>query len=496
MDNALLSGMKREFNWTRTENGALTYKSTMDAVLDLYYHAGGMRGKNIIDLFSKAYREDALLAVKTAFYVRNIRQGGQGERELFKQMLRWLIKNRSAVFNAIAPIVPIYGRWDDLLEFVDSKVVVDMVREQILEDIESTDSTSLLAKWMPSANASSRSTKKLARRWIKALSIDEPTYRKVLASLRKRINIVETAMSSGDWSSIDYSRVPSRASLIYRKAFGKRDGDRYGAYLAAVEKGEAKINANTLYPYDLVTKYTQMNAYRSMYGSDTDATVEALWKALPNYADNDENMLVVSDVSSSMYQGKPQAIDISVSLAIYAAERNHGPFAHNFITFSAQPRLITLSTGASLFDKVKEVFAAGVGYDTNLQAVFSMLLRVAKENNVAQADMPAKIVVISDMEFNSPDRFGKISNYDAIKRQYSNAGYAMPVVVFWNVNSRAPQAPATATQEGVLLVSGASASNFMHIAGAKATTPLELMLEVINSDRYAAVEEALIAAGL
>lgn len=490
LENGLLSALKREFNWTRTENGAPTYVSTMDANLDLFYHAAAKRGQNITSLFAQAYQEDALLAIKTAFYVRDIR-GGQGERESFKQMLRWLNTNRKPVFNALVSIVPEYGRWQDIIEFVDNAFVVEVVRNQLLTDIENEGSVSLLAKWMPSANASSPATKKLARRWVNALHIDEPTYRKVLASLRQRIGIVERAMSAGEWGSIDYSRVPSRSSLLYRKAFGKRDGTRYGEFLAAVQRGEAKINVAALFPYDLVVKYSDYNGR----GYTEDATVEAQWKALPNYAETDENILVVADVSGSMQQGKPKAIDISVSLAIYAAERNKGQFANNFITFSESPKLITLR-GESLLEKVNAVFNAGVGYDTNLQAVFDMLLSVARKNNVPQSEMPGKIVVVSDMEFNHPDRFGKVTNYDVIARKYANAGYTMPLVIFWNVASRAQQTPATATQAGVYLVSGASGSNFKYIAGAKATTPLEMMLEVLNSDRYAPVEEALMAAGL
>lgn len=494
----LLQGLKSEFNWTLTENGAPTYKSTMNAVLDLFYHAPAKRGKNVTDLFAQAYAEDALLAIKTAFYVRDIR-GGAGERETFLQILRWLKVNRVRAFNALVSIVPEYGRWKDIVEFVDSPFVVSVVQNQLLLDIESDEGVSLLAKWMPSANTSSKKTRALARKWITALNIDEPTYRRVLSSLRERIGLVETAMSSREWGNIDYSKVPSRASLLYRKAFGKRDGERYGEFLAAVQRGETKINAAALFPYDLVSKYTQLIAgYR--YGNviGLDDTIEAQWKALPNFAETDDNILVVADVSGSMFQGKPQAIDVSVSLAIYAGERNKGQFANNFITFSESPQLITLSSNASLLDKVRQVFAAGVGYNTNIQKVFDVVLSTAKKHNVLQSDMPTKIVIVSDMEFDAPDyrAGGRITSYDAIKRKFEAAGYVMPQLIFWNVASRANQAPVTATQDGVYLVSGASPSNFKHIAGAKASTPLEMMLEVINGDRYAAVEEALMAAGV
>ncbi len=486
--NTLMTAMAREYNYTFTANGALTHKTTFSDVLDLFYHAPAKRGHDNTELFASAYAENAALALKTIFYVRDIR-GGQGERETFRQALRWLYNNDRMVFNAVVDLVPIYGRWDDVLEYVDNSVVRNMVHTQLLRDQES-DRPSLLAKWMPSANTSSQKTVKLARKWMNALNLTEREYRKLLSGIRSKIVLVETLMSSQAFDEINYEHVPSRAAALYRKAFAKRDSARYAAYIAAVNSGEKKINASTLYPYELVQQY----ANRHNYSNDVDQTIEALWRALPNYADTDDNALVVCDVSGSMmsnfYNPKVRPIDVSVSLAIYIAERNHGAFANNFITFSANPKLITLK-GKTLLGKVQEVYSAGVGYNTNIQAVFDMILRVAVKNNVPQGDMPKKIFMISDMEFDDHNVGGRATNFEVIKRKFEQAEYEMPTLVFWNVNSANKQTPVTMDQSGAYLISGSSPSVFKTVVSSKSVTPFDMMLEVINSDRYAPIDEVL-----
>lgn len=477
--NTLLKGLQKEFNYTLTENMALTYKSTLDDVLDLFYHAPAKRGQNIDSLFANAYSANALLAIKIMFYTRDVR-GGQGERQLFRDMLAWVYKNDQRAFNAVASLVPEYGRWDDLLQFVDSDVVRRLVIAQFVADMKS-DRPSLLAKWMPSENTSSAATKALAAKWRVILGLTPRQYRTRLSLLRRRINVLERLMSAREFGAIDYSTVPSNAGLRYRKAFSRQDAERYVAYLESVKKGEAKINAGTLYPYDLTRTYID-------YGSKEDTTVELQWSALPNYADTDDNVLVMCDVSGSMYSGMSniRPIDISVSLSIYIAERNKGEFHNNFISFTDVPRLITLK-GNTLLGKVRQVLN-DVGYNTNIQAAFDLVLETAIRNRVSAEEMPKYIIVVSDMEF---DSVGHGTNFEVIKRKFERAGYTMPKLVFWNVNSRKEQVPVLGDEKDVYLVSGASPSVFKSVVTAKAVTPYEMMLEVLNAERYTAIDVAL-----
>lgn len=468
----LLTATEQALNFTATENGALTNASTLNAVLDFYYHAPARRGEDNTALFRKAFGENRLLAIRALFYIRDIR-GGQGERETFRQGLRDLARNHREVFEQILSYVPVYGRWDDITEFVENPKVVSVVREQLSLDLASSEGVSLLAKWMPSINTSSKITVGLAHRWMKALGWTAVQYRKNLSTLRGKIKLVETAMSQNRWDTISYGQIPSRAGLIYKDAFKRHDGARYDEFLQAVQKGEAKINAGTLYPYELVLK---------SFGK-LDPTAEAMWKCLPNYADTEENALVVADVSGSMcssYGKTARPIDVCISLAIYIAERNRGIFKDQFITFSDSPKVQTLR-GQTLFEKIHNLNQAEWGMSTNLQAVFEVVLKTAVKNQIPAAEMPTKIFIVSDMEFNACTS-GR--NFDGIRRKYEAAGYALPTLIFWNVSSRNDQTPVTKDENGVYLVSGCSPSIFEKAVQAKATTPLEMMVEVLNGPRY------------
>jgi uncharacterized protein DUF2828 len=491
MSNKLLQSMRASQNYTRTENAALTHKSTLNDILDFYYHAPARRGQDNTRLFTNAFATDPILALKVLFYIRDIRDGGRvGERETFRQGLRWLYNNRRDIFDAVITLVPTYGRWDDVLEFVDSPVVQAMVVTQFAEDVDSLQrnkGVSLLAKWMPSANTSSRKTRTLARKWITALGTNERDYRSFLSMLRKAIGIVERMMSSGNFSEIKYENVPSKAATLYRKAFSKRDGTRYVKYLEDVKAGKTTIKAATLYPYELVSNY--------LHGYSLDQTLEAQWAALPNYVDNDTNALVMADVSGSM-SGRP--MEVSVSLAIYFAERNKGQFKDYFMTFSGSPSLERV-IGNTLKEKVNNVSNADWGGNTNLQAAFDLILSTAVRNKVPADEMPAMLFIISDMEFDVAtgsvsyyNRQPNTTNFKAIANKYRAAGYQMPKLVFWNVSSRNNQTPVTEKEEGVYLVSGSSAGVFKAALEAKTTTPYDMMLETLNTPRYAPIEEAVI----
>ncbi len=475
----LISSIQKDTNYTLTENGALTHASSLNNVLDFFYHAPARRGMDNTQLFLSAFSEDRQTALRALFYTRDIR-GGQGERETFRQGLRLLYKNFKDEFKTAIKHVPEYGRWDDILEFVDDENVQNMVKAQFAADFDalrSGKSVSLLAKWLPSANASSKQTKALARKWIRVFEVTEKDYRKALSALRARIDVLETKMSSNSWKAINYSTVPSKASLRYRTAFHKKDGERYTAFLEKAAKGEVKINSAALYPYELVEKYLGYG-----YGASVDKTVEAQWKQLPNYADTDTNALVVCDVSGSMTGGKPQPIAVAISLAIYLAERNKGQFKDTFITFSENPQLQVIK-GNTLYEKVNNLRSADWGMSTNLQGVFDLILTSAKRHKLSQADLPSKIFIVSDMEFNVACGRSH-TNYEVIKAKFEACGYSLPEIVFWNVRSRNNQTPVTRDEEGTFLVSGCSPSIFKNAVNCKATTPEELMLEVLNGPRY------------
>ena len=487
-----------------TENGAFAYNSTAQgAMLDLFSQIGALRTRSeqdIINKFTAAFHEDKLLATKMMFYAGDIREGGLGERRTFRICLKWLAEAHPNIVLKNIELIPFYNRWDSMFALVGTDCEAKMwelIAETLTKDVRAMKSStaskhvpvSLLAKWMPSENTSSAKTRALATKAIRALKLTPRSYRRMLSALRKHINVTERLMSAGEWGKIDYAKVPSYAMKNYGSAFAKHDYERFNAYLKSVNKGEVKINASTLYPYDLVEKY--LGSYYSMrdciragdcwVSRNTDAVVEAQWKALPNYLTKPMNAVVMADVSGSM-SGRPMAT--SIGLATYFAQHNTGAYRNMYLTFTDNPHFINIPGGASLLECVKRVASAGVGYSTNLEKAFRAVLDLAVGNGVADKDMPKTIVVISDMEIDKYMRPGRHWDFlTKMRALYAAHGLSLPKIVMWNVNAR--KDTVLSQSEDVIFISGQSASSFKALCqNLDGVTAYELMLQVLNGKAY------------
>lgn len=493
MENNLLRGLKTEENKTYTENGAQAYRSTLDDLVNFFSVAGALRGRaneEVKALFIKAMAEDELLATKALFYTRDIRDG-LGERKTFQTLLNYLGNNYPNIARKNIALVPEFGRWDDLYCLLGTPVEKDMwtlLVKQFKQDLwnyRNDKPISLMAKWLPSTNASNKQTRELGELTAAKLGMNISKYRKTMAKFRKHLNVTEVDMCSNQWSNIDYPAVPSIAMKKYRNAFNRQDEYRFEQYLDKLKSGDTKINAGTLYPYNILEAYgistwgrnlATMNAY--------DEVLEQQWKALPNLVETDDNILIMADTSGSM-SGRP--LNTSVGLAIYFAERNRGAFANHFITFSREPRLVELK-GNSLYDRMHSV--PSIVENTNIEKAFDLVLNTAIDNQLVQEDMPKAIVIISDMEFDrihENSRYGesvKWSFYEKMKYRYETAGYEIPNLVFWNVDSRNDVFHALSDYEGVQLASGQSVNTFKQILNGYGKTPYESVLEVLNRPTY------------
>lgn len=491
-------------NLRRTENGALGYRSTGKKLLDLNFSVSSMRKMGEAEIqsrFLSACSEGVDIAITWLFFARDVR-GGMGERKLFRVCMEALTREQPEKVRAVLHLIAEYGRWDDLLCLMNTSVKKDVIKivvDQLTDDMKRAEQgmpISLLAKWMPSENASSANTKRMARMFIDALKITPPQYRRMLSGLRKKIGVVECKMSANEWEDINYSAVPSRANLIYKDAFLKHDKDRRMAFLGMVEKGDAKINAATLFPHDIVHKYTENHSW---YNRDieTDNTIEALWAALPNYLPEEEGTIVVADGSGSMEipvdpHSGVKALDVANALAIYFAERLNGPYHNRYITFSSNPQLVNLNGYKTLAGKLQEAYRHCEIASTNIQAVFELILETAVKNKLEQNQMPKNILIISDMEFNTATGYHYVDEtlFESIGRKFNAKGYQMPRLVFWNVNSRTGTIPVKQNDAGVALVSGFSPAIAKMVLSGK-TDPYEALIETLNGERYMPVREAL-----
>ena len=463
----MLTYLKNAANMAYTENGALTYASSMSDVLDLFATIGALRGageNEIIQRFVKAYAENPDLAMKTLFYARDVR-GGLGERRVFRVILRFLAHWESESVRKNLRNIAEFGRWDDVLVLLDTPVEAEalaLIREQLLADLKAVEAerpVSLMAKWLPSVNASNAETVAAAKKIARYLGMSDGEYRKSLSRLRTALRILENNLREQDYS-FDYAAQPSRALFKYRKAFYRNDEERYSAYLDQVSHGEVVMHTGALYPYDIIAP-----AVSGPIPSEKERrAMDVTWKAQKDYT-RGENALVVADGSGSMYWSgqKPLPAAVALSLAIYYAERNTGVFHNHFITFSDNPRLVEIK-GSDIAEKVLYAKTFNEIASTNLQRVFELILSTAVANRLPQEELPSTLYIISDMEFNAAVRDGSMTNFAYAKQQFEAYGYKLPQVVFWNVASRNRQQPVTMNEQGVALVSGASARIFSMLA--------------------------------
>lgn len=458
----------------RTANGMKARKSTSNAIVDLFYNIGASRGKNIVPQFVAALAADKELALRVALWARDVR-GGAGERQLFRDILSYLEKNDPGSAVRLMNKIPEVGRWDDIFTFTSSDM---KARAYTMLGDALRDRNGLAAKWTPRKG-------RIAEEIRAYFGMTPKQYRKSLVALTK---VVESQMCANDWDNINFNHVPSQASRIYKKAFG-RHTPKFAEYVAKLASGDktVKVNANAIFPHDVlkgqISHYGIMN---KLSKTELDH-IKAQWNALPNYV-GDASILPLVDVSGSM--GSPAGkntsvtcLDVAVSLGLYLSDKNKGVFNGTFLTFSGSPELITLK--GDIIQKCHQMVQSKWGMNTNLHAALNKILSVAVKGKASQEDMPKMLLILSDMQFDHCVAHDD-SAIQMMERKYAEAGYSMPQVVFWNLNS-SDNVPVKSDKSGAALVSGFSPSIMTSLlsADAKEFTPYGIMLKTIMSDRYA-----------
>jgi hypothetical protein len=453
----------------RTANGMKARKSTAKATVDLFYKIGASRGKNITGEFTAAYVENSDVALRIAQWARDVR-GGAGERQLFRDILVHLEKRDPDAALALLKKIPEVGRWDDIFVFTNPDLksaaytmLGDALRAQ----------NGLAAKWTPRKG-------KIAAEVRAFFGMTPKQYRKSLVAMT---TVVETQMCANDWDNINFSHVPSVASRNYKKAFN-RHTTLFAEYVAKLVSGDktVKVNANAIFPHDVLKDVIN----RTTLDKTTTDHIVAQWDALPNYV-GDASIMPIVDVSGSMScpAGKNSNVtcmDVSISLGLYLADKNKGVFKDTFLTFSSKPQLVTLK--GNIVDKVAQMSKSDWDMSTDLHAAMDKILSVAVKASVPASDMPAMLLILSDMQFN------QCVNHDdtamqMIERKFEAAGYSMPQIVFWNLNS-SDNVPVAADKTGAALVSGFSPSIMTSLLAADLDqfTPEGIMLKTVMVPRY------------
>lgn len=558
INDAFLKGMLQQGTMVQTENGAITYNTSDNSVLDLFGVVGALRTRTpdeITELVRKSYDTDPLLTMKTLFYARDVR-GGLGERRTVNIALEFLVGYAPEAVRKNLELIAGYGRWDDLLNLVQYDVlktdVVKIVSNQLAKDSYS-ETPSLLAKWMPSENSGLTAKKAIKRImkqldalgdndywkrselenrikklqhvkltpaskskayvWQKHLGLTPKEYRQTLANLRKRINVLESKMTAQEWGTIDYSKIPSKAGLLYREAFLRNDKERYEAYLASLEEGTATVNSSTLFPYEIISKITNDKCRFEINNPQMIPLYNAMWENMADFSAEDfGDSLAVLDLSDSMtWENNAQAMKTALSMGLFFAENNKGRFKNYVMPFSTDAS-ITPIRGEGFVARVKNLLhdnQYSIGGSTNIKAVFEYILQVGVSEKLTQSQLPKRIVIISDMEFDSGISFEGRSEqvrhympnvkripkdvqfatlFNGMETLYKSYGYTLPSVVFWNAQSRNDNYPVKMNQKGLQLVSGYSTSILKAlVSGKEELTAYDLMLDTLNTERYSNV---------
>lgn len=477
--------MSKLFDASRTKsqltlNGAVTHESSLNKNVDLFYKVGTLRKNPEIvseDLFWQAFSEDSETAVRVLLYSRDIR-GGMGERNVFRKTFKTICNQNPSLGSRLLVKIPELGRWDDVLEAIGTPVEKDAL--QFISDcLTDKSNAALCAKWMPRMRGNNTvKNKNNAKVLAKFMKLSYQEYNKLLSSLS---DTVEQNLSSKDYSDIDYSKLPSLAAARYQALFNRVDSDRYAKYRESLikEDGQAKINAGAVYPYDIV---------KSCMRGDK-AVANAQWKSLPDYTEGtNENIICLSDVSGSMtfenarVSGDIYALHVGIALSIYIAERNTGIFKDQMMVYSTNPYFIDIGKSLTLAQKLSKVQEHVEYGSTDIMKAFARILELGKQHNLTQEDMPSKVIVFSDMEFNQA--ISGMTNFESISLMYSQSGYKMPQLVFWNLASQQKgNVPVQVGQKGTALVSGFSPSIMKGLLTGE-LEPVKVMQKLVNVPRY------------
>ena len=498
--NNFLNGLTNATNFTLTENGGLAHKTTKSMLLDMFGLGAAYRQRSDDDcilLFKNAYAENPEYALKCLFYIRDVR-GGQGERRYFRTVVKWLAIYDTDAVRRNMKYIPEFGRWDDLYCLFDTPLETEMlafIREQLALDVQ-CKTPSLLAKWLPSENTSSAKTRAMASKVRDYMGWSHKQYRKTLSILRARINVLERLMSAGRWDEIEFDKVPSKAGFKYRNAFARRDVIK-AKYESFIKDENTTVNAGTLYPYECVAEARALSKwpYNPAHDDIKRLSINKYWENLNDYFNGATfNGMAVVDVSGSMYSGAASVapINVAISLGMYCADKAKGPFANHFITFSRDPQLVRVE-GVDFCDKVWRMGDADWGMNTNLEAVFDLLLNTAITNHCTQDELPQNLIVISDLEIDAARNtwgYNVIpvtpvdTMMEAMRKKWAAYGYELPALIYWNVNARHDNF--LDNDPNVSYISGFSPSIFQQLMSGK--TGYELMMEVLTSERYSVIK--------
>ena len=498
--------------------------------ISLFFKA--VRGINTPQLYAylrEADKEDLIDTFILCLHLRDCR-GGKGERSLGKSALIWLFLNYPEYFQKIMHLIPFYGRWDDLIDLWPNclkltkthiaytcknfytpipendkwiflqKVqadIVSLMAKQLMQDkinMNMGNPISICAKWAPTENDHIDKKYWVVSQLCKSLGkIDQKKYRKEYTSpLRAYLKIVENFMCKNAWDEIEFSKVPSCAMKRLKNSFEKNATEKFSEWKASLYQNVVEVKAKQLFPHELI--------HELRIKQTNDTVLQAQWEVLEKQAKELgvlTSAVFVVDVSGSMetwcfgrranFSFTP--MDVSIALGILGSGATTGPFKNHIISFHTNPTFHVLNSRHNLWEKYNEITSLPWAGSTDIQKVFDLILQKARSANLKQEDMPTKIIIVSDMQFNSA--FPGKTNFEIIDIKYKASGYKRPNIIFWNVNGGSTDFPVDVSTNGTAMISGFSTSILKSIMNKNEFSPYSIMRETIDDSRYSIIKDSL-----
>jgi hypothetical protein len=499
---------------TTTENGMAAHSSTGSACLDFF--ASVVRdtpSAKVVDLFRTAYLENPYLALQILMNLRDCIGDGKQEKRVSFDALAFLKTWKPRTYLKNLKGFTDVGCYKDLLvldsmcrhplvadpelklmaaalkmnkAILDARLVQPMIGGGgAAAPAQVKESLNLSPKWAPTEGCKDDKNMKAAERLAAILGVSKRDYRvEYLTPQRREVDVLERHQSLGTWDKIYLPGVPATAARKQKKAFMKHLPEKYTAYLAAVQAGKSKMNSKGIQPHELVRTYLKYGAV-----SPVDAAVDAQWKALEDRlaaAGAFEGCTPICDVSGSM-SGVP--MEVSIAMGILVSSLSKGRFKNRVITFSAVPQWHTI-VGETLGKKVSSLSRAAWEMNTDFIAVFKMLLTEATTYGLTPEQMPKKILVFTDMQFDAATDAGSYKTAHAeVVSMYTAAGYTVPDIVFWNLRDTKTSFPVRKDTPGVALMSGFSAEMLKLLMDNAPMTPYSMMLRAVSKYEVVVVDE-------
>lgn len=486
---------------TTTDNGEIAFVTTGDLNLDFFGTVNrGISPENLLKKFKEAWNENQEHALKIVLNFRDIRNG-KGEK-LIGNLLMFFIKVlQPDIYSSIIERYIDMGSWKDILFLAEitfhyndltesnftNDIEINLFKTQLNKDINS-ENPSLCAKWAPSEGCHYDKNAKIAHTIMEKMNLSPREYRKMLTELRKKISIVESMLSQNNLDLINFSTLPAKAHLFYKKAFSR---DENAQNKSSVERRKLHLRYQK-YTEDLKSKTNNVKANfkgimpheitRQIINSEHGTLLENQWESIRNNVKTSgifDFCVSVVDVSGSMDTSTvPRPLDVAIALGILVSECAVGPFNNKVITFHEDPQVYNLAHYNSLEAKVKIIKNMPWGGNTDIEKVFDKIIEIGKNFNIPRDRMPKRLFIFTDMQFDKVSG-NKIKTFDKIKEKFNKNNYTMPQIVCWNL-SNVKSVIFTKNDENICMLSGYSSEILKSFLTTEKIDPCSILLGILS----------------